>query len=64
MIEISEWELARLREHDKSYYELKQEKEDLCSALAPIFKQLIENLDDETLYKLKTDMGQACLYYD
>lgn len=64
MAEISDWRLTELKEHEKSYYVLKQEKEGLCSALTPIFKQLLENLDDETLYKLKQDMDQACLYYE
>ena len=64
MAEISDWRLTELKEHEKSYYELKKEKDDLCSALTPIFKQLLEDIDDETLYKLKKDMDQACLYYE
>ena len=63
MAEISDWRLTELKEHEKSYYELKK-KEDLCSALAPIFQQLLENIDYETLYKLKKDMDQVCLYYE
>ena len=64
MAEISDWELTKLKEHEKSYYKLKNEKEDLCSALTPIFKQLLEDLDDESLCKLKKDMDQACLYHE
>lgn len=64
MAEISDWELTRLKEHEESYYKLKKEKEDLCFALAPIFKQLLEDLDYETLYKLKKDMEQASLCYE
>ena len=48
MAEISDWRLTELKEHEKSYYELKKEKENLCSALTPIFQQLLENIDYET----------------
>lgn len=64
MAEISDWRLTELKEHEKSYYELKKEKDDLCSVLAPIFQQLLEELDYETLYQLKKDMDQACLCYE
>ncbi len=64
MAEISDWRLTELKEHEKSYYELQKEKDDLCSALTPIFQQLLENIDYETLYKLKKDMDQACLCYE
>lgn len=64
MAEISDWRLTELKEHEKRYYELQKEKDDLCSALTPIFQQLLENIDYETLYKFKKDMEQASLCYE
>lgn len=57
IVEISEQELTRLKKHEESYYKLKKEKEDLYSALAPMFKQLFEDLDYNTVF-MKLFIGE------
>lgn len=56
MAEITQWELSKLKDAQKDYYDLLQKFDALCDALTPVIERVILNLDDEALKQLKERM--------
>lgn len=44
---ISQWELDRLREHEKEYYKLLKERDGLINALTPLIKDIVQLLKEQ-----------------